>query len=467
MVPLGARTKSQQYGTGHCSNLITRNRPRKYFDVIGWQPGSRAAFISDKVIGWIQATTTQPEIRPTVPETCAALLQLLSGDPNFSQGQLDMKEDDVLKICSPLVRVSETGNKLDFSHQTTKVYFESGLVVDQPRFRNLQPTKERLKTSREELTRLSLKTHIDPDLALLPSTLAVDSEKIKQRAAKHPFYGYAAAHWNDISQGLTSKFTDAILSVFSSKDGKLASWVLEFGRRRHPEHLGLDFVSSQLYSQLSSELVNGEITPLHVAAALSLAELCSKMKDDHLNVNKSSLLGTPLYCALVGSAALAPRLAEPPWRRFRHYGPRSKDRLAETVRCLLNLGADCRKSVQVPDLPQVSIATQALYTCAWLEDADLFIRIVSGGAPLDGEFRNLVKSGAFRYELASLMDRPVRRQARGKFREFLTAIYSFLLGKITAAITDDEDENDALNETREIIRSSISIEGLECDTGSA
>ncbi|EEY15090.1 conserved hypothetical protein [Verticillium alfalfae VaMs.102] len=111
--------------------------------------------------------------------------------------------------------------------------------------------------------------------------------------------GYAEQYWPQLG--------DRILRLFhAEKACNFQHWILEYCQQSYPEIYGLGTSTAPERSLLVliSTIIESSVSPLHVAAALGLAQVCKHLIGQNVDENLPSPLGTPYYCALIGPMAL-------------------------------------------------------------------------------------------------------------------------------------------------------------------
>lgn len=96
-------------------------------------------------------------------------------------------------------------------------------------------------------------------------------------------------------------------------------------------------------------LITMPVAPITYAAMLRLPEICKRLVDDGQSCNALSPFGSPMHLALMGDAALStPYMEEDELSDFNTVEESEDVRLCETVRILLDGGADIHTSWKHP-----------------------------------------------------------------------------------------------------------------------
>jgi hypothetical protein len=124
-----------------------------------------------------------------------------------------------------------------------------------------------------------------------------------------PQYSEAVLGWIDYARKykVSNAVTDHICQLLPPNYNVniFANLVLEFVRFKWPSIYGWDAKSSEPRANLTRALLTRDIQPHHFAAAFGLRDMCDKLNILHDKAHESAtkeskLVGTPLWCALVG-----------------------------------------------------------------------------------------------------------------------------------------------------------------------
>ncbi|KAF9772466.1 hypothetical protein IL306_009831 [Fusarium sp. DS 682] len=242
---------------------------------------------------------------------------------------------------------------------------------------------------------------------------------LQSRRIKEPLYRIAAMRWPKYAEIYWQKLRPQVCSLFRiQKSYNFVQWVLEYARETYPRTFGTLALSPRFLIELTDALCDGSVSPLHIAAALSLPNLCRDLLSMGANINQPSLLGTPLYCALVGSKVLI-TLTEPESWATLLVGSDSDIDQAATILLLADKGADCTyRYAWKNTTEEVSLAGLAFWTAMKTKHEAIFTNIVKGGGILDHAFCNL------------LQREPVVKRGlihRTRFARLLTYVYDLTL----------------------------------------
>ncbi|KAJ4162901.1 hypothetical protein NW754_014322 [Fusarium falciforme] len=245
-------------------------------------------------------------------------------------------------------------------------------------------------------------------------------------------YRTAATRWPEYAERYWQKLRPQVCSLFRiQRSYSFVQWVLEYARETFPRALGPLALSPRLLLELTDALCDGSVSSLHIAAALGLPNLCRDLLSMGADINQTSILGTPLFCALMGTKVLATRAEPESWGSLLVGGDSDVERAA-TILHLLDEGADCTYKYNWKNADEVSLAGLAFWVAMTTKHEAIFTRIMKGGSKLDGAFLELMQR-------ETLVMRGLFHKAR--FARLLTFVYDLTLVNLTLA--------DIVNETVE------------------
>lgn len=240
-------------------------------------------------------------MRATKPLAIEALCEALSVDESTTsldpESQPD--EEDILEYCSSLIRKVASGSHLELAHFTVQEYLLSDALKESPELKFFYLDQRRCTAY---LAKACLRYLNCDDFSIHP---ALDYDKWQNFDRAHPFYSHATTEWNvyashhwddqDIRSQLQILFHLLNPLRFLNWAQNFAVNTLKKDSRR---------VSRECFLTVSSAVTTNGISPLHFAAMLQLEWLMESLLNDGANVNKSSQIGTPLHCALLGDLAI-------------------------------------------------------------------------------------------------------------------------------------------------------------------
>lgn len=252
-----------------------------------------------------------------------------------------------------------------------------------------------------------------------PAEYSQETALVQSRRITEPVYRVAATRWPEYAEKYWAKLRPQVCSLFNiQKSYRFVQWALEYARETYPRTLGSLALSPRLLLELTDALCDGSVSSLHIAAALGLPSLCRDLLSMGADVNQSSLMGTPLYCALMGGKVFATRTEPESWTTLLVGGDSNVDQAA-TVLLFLDKGADCTYQYCWKNATEeVSLAGLAFWTAMISKHEAIFTRIVKGGGILDRAFRQFLQKETL-----------VRRGMlhRSRFARLLTYVYDLTL----------------------------------------
>jgi ankyrin repeat protein len=152
-----------------------------------------------------------------------------------------------------------------------------------------------------ELVLASLRFLNLTDWSAVPNEYLPQLAVIRRRNEEEPFYQVAANTW----VGLLIRFPDQVPTsvkdeacrLFASvRQGNFMSWFIELMMEGYQSDVEAE--RAAMYVNTCNVLAKS-VSPLHIAACLSLDFLCEALIRQGCDVNQQSRMGTPLYCAVV------------------------------------------------------------------------------------------------------------------------------------------------------------------------
>lgn len=264
---------------------------------------------------------------------------------------------------------------------------------------------------------------------------------VQSRRIIEPAYRIAAIRWPKYAEIYWQKLRPQVCSLFRmQKSYNFVQWVLEYARETYPRTFGTMALSPRCLLELTDALCDGSVLPLHIAAALGLPNLCRDLLSMGANVNQPGLLGTPLYCALVGSKVLITRTEPVSWSTLL-VGNDSEIDQAATILLLVEKGADCTFHYSWKNATEeVSLAGLAFWTAMKAKHETIFTNIIKGFTNASQGSTDIAKAGALDSSFCLLLQRePVVKRGllhRTRFARLLTYIYDLTLVDIERESTE-------------------------------
>ncbi|KAG5929127.1 hypothetical protein E4U42_007031 [Claviceps africana] len=209
---------------------------------------------------------------------------------------------------------------------------------------------------------------------------------VRARSRQRPLYRVAASEW--------CRYADARWSVIRCEAEKLFSdpqrynfiqWVLEFARARLPDSFecaGQPERAARII-ELTNELEQGTLTPLHVSSMLGMSELCKSLLSRGPVIDSAGSLGSPLYCALWGPQILVqlkqPTISWPTMLEVME--PANNDTIRALVSSGTNFGSKPRSRLE--NRRGATIAGLGFVASVKARNHEIFQSIMKNGGSLD------------------------------------------------------------------------------------
>ncbi|KAI0132968.1 hypothetical protein BJ170DRAFT_730988, partial [Xylariales sp. AK1849] len=253
-----------------------------------------------------------------------------------------------------------------------------------------------------------------------------EKRRVSYRDTRHPFYRYAAVQWMRLAR---YHWDDELLAASAQQlfdpanSLNFQEWVIECPRTWFPTDIGFQALSYKPFMELVSILADGDDLRIHIAASMGLHPVCARLVVLGLDVDYCGAFGAPIYCALLGPAALIGRWVHvlQDYSRLNQ----AEDIIAEqhaTISLLLNKGADCRKKSPSKD---DMISTLPFF---WITGVD---------AELEYQFSYIFDRGSF-LDVLNLTN-PTKEQAK----QYLNGLFRGL-ALLTIPFFNHDDAIDAV-----------------------
>ncbi|KAF2811526.1 ankyrin [Mytilinidion resinicola] len=245
------------------------------------------------------------------PLTILQLQQAVSAPQTFgvTLDELDLiSEYEIARRCSSLIRKSEDGNRFEYSHFSVQEFLTDATLLNSSaleRYHLSEPHSYTLLAT-QCLRFLQLK-----NFGRHPEPSEEEAVYISQRNLENPFYEYAAILWPKFARnyfGDPVLFNLAISLFRRPKTVHFLAWSVEFLRHFHDGDKVWQFPRSPEDSAGSLDFYVRSVTedffsPLHLAAALHIPEICKSLIADQSDLNHNSAWGSPLQLATASLAA--------------------------------------------------------------------------------------------------------------------------------------------------------------------
>ncbi|QPH19032.1 hypothetical protein C2857_004177 [Epichloe festucae Fl1] len=316
-----------------------------------------------------------------------------------------------------------------------------GLVPDQRICTQRTNLEECLETDPDDATILQWMQELNspsnnrPPLELFPELCLV-----RVRNQQRPMYRVAASRWYRCANSRWSVIRfEAEKLVSNSQSNNFIQWVLEFGRNRFPDQLecaGHQDRASKII-ELTDELEQGRLTPLHLASMLGLHELCKSLLSLGAAVNVWSSFGSPLYCGLMGPKVLIQRNQPSSWPKIIDVMEPAD---SNTIQTIISSGADCACKFQLPQvrpghakLVDPTLASLGFVASVKGQNHEIFQNVMRAGGSLDYGFSLM---------LISLFSAPIPSDSRELIARLVSIVlgYNFVHGRHGKFPWDGQDD---------------------------
>lgn len=206
-------------------------------------------------------------------------------------------EDDILSMCSSLIRVNATKQSVEFSHYSVKLFLCDKKLLEKNKYSSFYIELE----EEEHMAAVFCLTYLCLQDFELGYVYRLDKYRLYQQ--KYKFYQYPAVHWEQhirsCPEQLYSQQINTLLRRFLTPDKSPAFlyWLQCFFLN------GESLEGHTNMQRLIDDHVSKDITTLHVAARCGLVEIVDWIiKEPLVDVDSmSDCFGTPLTCALLSS----------------------------------------------------------------------------------------------------------------------------------------------------------------------
>ncbi|QGI80890.1 hypothetical protein CEK25_007619 [Fusarium fujikuroi] len=244
-------------------------------------------------------------------EICEAI-SLEDGATTLEDDEI-VEEEELLRWCSSLVRVNKSGSfangrRIQFAHFTVQEY----LLSLKTRNSDHQYSKLReYAVSRVDgiafFSFLCLRFLTMEDMERFPPTPDITRSigDMIARRRRRTFYCKSVLTWTPYTTPLSNmedRTHRLVRKLFQpSKTPTFCLWAIDFIFSHHPSSsTNGSSESRRVLSQVITAVLRPEFTPLHMAAAFSMYNICQELLESGSDVLSCSRFGTPLHCSLGG-----------------------------------------------------------------------------------------------------------------------------------------------------------------------
>ncbi|KAF5692288.1 heterokaryon incompatibility protein het-E-1 [Fusarium circinatum] len=243
-------------------------------------------------------------------EICEAI-SLEDGATTLEDDEI-IEEEELLRWCSSLVRVNKSGSfadgkRIQFAHFTVQEYLQSLKTRTSD---HQYPQLRDYTVSRVDgvnfFSSLCLRFLTMEDMERFPTTpniARIIGDMLAQRR-RRTFYCKSVLTWTPYTTQ-PSKMGDGTHRLLRellqpSKTPSFCLWAIDFIFSHHPSSSNASFESRRILSEVITAVLRPEFTPLLMAAAFCLHDICQELLESGTDVLACSRFGTPLHCALGG-----------------------------------------------------------------------------------------------------------------------------------------------------------------------
>ncbi|EWG53640.1 hypothetical protein FVEG_17152 [Fusarium verticillioides 7600] len=244
-------------------------------------------------------------------EICEAI-SLEDGATTLEDDEI-IEEEEVLRWCSSLIRVDKYGSfanskRIQFAHFTVQEYLQSLKTRNSD---HQYPKLREYAVSRVDGTDffsyLYLRFLTMEDMERFPPTpdITCSIEDMLARRRRRTFYRKSVLSWTPYKtrpSNMEDETNKLLRKLFQpSKTPFFCLWAIDFIFSHHPSSsTDASSKSRRVLSKVITAVLRPEFTPLHMAAAFSMYDICQELLESGSDVLAYSRFGTPLHCALGG-----------------------------------------------------------------------------------------------------------------------------------------------------------------------
>jgi ankyrin repeat protein len=214
------------------------------------------------------------------------------------------EKEDILMHCSSLLRISSSEDKFELAHFTVKEFLVGLTPSSNPLFAPYSQMKSYVHPvlARTCLTYLRLDT--------FRGKVLEDLDEWTKQQSQHPFRTHAAYSWVKYAKHAWKDDTVQALAqdLFNlSKLPHFLSWIRDY---IYLVSCDLNYIVDEEEERKTFRAATkitcfGNITPLHIAAAIGSLDLCQWLIGLGCSINQMSSVGTPVHCVLLGISRIS------------------------------------------------------------------------------------------------------------------------------------------------------------------
>jgi ankyrin repeat protein len=239
-----------------------------------------------KVLHWIVYA-----VDPIPTDQLLQALAVREGEELFDPSAMTT-EEELLHLCSSLVRRNGTSGQLELAHFTVKEFLQSIELKKKPIFRKYWLSGDHTVLAKACLGFLRCRKFGELPAPKAETTSNEFWDQWLGISRAYSFVNYCCRHWtHHVHESKWDKVEIHVWKVFDSID-VLNFWTSGWKR--------ICLSMNETWSHYEQHLVP---TSLHWAAIFALDKLCPKLIADGLDVSQPSAMGTPLHCTILAEQA--------------------------------------------------------------------------------------------------------------------------------------------------------------------
>ncbi|KAI0887568.1 ankyrin [Annulohypoxylon maeteangense] len=298
-----------------------------------------------------------------------------------------VSEDEIALRCSSLIRKSEDGLSYEFAHFSVREFLEDheALTADvgKPNIKKymVSRTGARTRLATQCLRFLQLK-----NFERRPEDTSKEESLIRKRNKTFSFYPYAVINWLRFIAPVQS-YDAVILELSQSlfkpqKTPWFCSWAIGAIYELLKESFGYMHFPYDLSRLVIKAVMDPSFQPLHMAAALSLPQVCTSILNQGAAVSARFRRARPIDLAMVTILGIpfGVRSDQPQFMEFISRYPeflKNTERRNSTIECLIERGA--KASNHELDEGELSIFSVCCILVIELQDFNAVLKLLESG----------------------------------------------------------------------------------------
>ncbi|PVH78378.1 hypothetical protein DL98DRAFT_462378 [Cadophora sp. DSE1049] len=336
--------------------------------------------------------------------TTKGLLQALAvreGHTAFDSSRMTT-ERQLLHWCSSLVRKNPASGRLELAHFTVEEFLNAIDPLGSPCFVQYRLSGDHSVLAKACIRLLRCEEFDGRSFPHIPATDDDVDDPVDLFCEQYPFFHYAATMWSyHVHKSDPEEIDKVVVEFFMSEIGPTFQRMAAIWR--HEYEMSIEFPADSM--DLPNVADNNMWpSPLHWAACFSLDRICMVLVDNGADINRQSILGTPLCCSMMFAlSSVATKIA---WCDTLRplYGATwiSESQQRATLKTLLQAGS----STNIPASPDhvkvpLDLATQIVAKNDYLSHPSLFlIELLRSGARLSADNLDTITSEFLREALS-------------------------------------------------------------------